>query len=373
MTTTSTGAPKGTPKQPPTRVGIVGTGGWAGAHAGSYHHTEGCTLRAVYDVNAERAAAFAARHGADVVAPDLDALLGEVDAVSVVVPDRFHAEVAIAALRARVHVLTEKPLATSLDEARAVAAEAQRAGAEGVVHMINLSKRNAACFGEAAGLVASGALGEIRHVHASYRQHWLAADTWRSWHDESFLWRCSTADGSGGVLGDLGPHMLDMATAIAGEARRIRCDLRTFPKMLDGRSVTEHRGKPLDANDTAIVEMELDAGPVALVQMTRWATGHPNSETIEVYGTEGGLMFDLAKGGHRLWITRGEARHAPDWTERVLPGAPSVQQRFIGAIRDAGPADPDILRGARVQAYLDACERSHASGTWTEVLPHVAG
>jgi predicted dehydrogenase len=350
------------------RIGIVGTGGMAGAHATTFRQIPGVELTACLDVVPGRAESYAQRYGVQGVAKNLDQLLDQVDAVSVVTPDRFHAAPSLATLRAGKHLLCEKPLTLTFDEARAVAAAATKAERRGVSHMVNFSYRGSAAFQKAIALVAAGKLGEVRHVHSYYLQSWLSCEIWKSWTREALLWRLQTAAGSGGALGDLGCHILDMTTAVAGDARRVRCDLRTFPKIAPGgKRVIAWKGKPLDANDTAVIEIEFVHGGLGLVHITRWATGHANSLRLEVHGTEGGLMFDLDRDYTKLDLSLGRDRHKCKWKTLTLKPTPNNWQRFIRAIRTGRPDQPDVIRGAQVQAVLDACERSAKSGRWEDV------
>jgi len=352
----------------PIRIGIVGTGGMANHHAKTFNTIPGVTLASCLDVVPERAREFAAKHNVARIAASLEELLDQADAVSVVTPDRFHAEPSIAALRAGKHLLCEKPLTVTLAEARRVAVAAQDASRQGVVHMIDFSYRASAAFQKAIQLVAGGALGEVRHVHSYYLQSWLTSDIWGNWSKEALLWRLQTAAGSGGALGDLGCHILDMTTAVAGEVKRARCDMRTFPKLAaDGGVVTEWQGRKLDANDTALIELELHNGATGVVQVSRWATGHANSLRLEVHGTTGALLFDLDRDPNQIDLCLDGDRHHLTWKSEKLPQAPNIWQRFIAAIQNRQPDQPDVLRGAQVQAYLDACERSAVSGRWEAV------
>ncbi len=350
------------------RVGIVGTGGMANYHADQFKKQAGVKLTSCLDVLPDRAKAYAEKHGVERVAKTLPELLEHVDAVAIVTPDRFHAEPALATLQAGKHLLCEKPLTVTLAEARQVAAAAKKAAKHGVIQMINFSYRGSAAFQKGIELVATGKLGAVRHVHSWYLQSWLAGKVWGGWQAEGLLWRLQTAAGSGGVLGDLGCHILDLTTAVAGEVARIRCNLRTFPKVTpDGQTVTEWQGKKLDANDTAIIEIEFTNGAVGVVQTTRWATGHGNSLRLEAHGTEGALMFDLDRDSAKIDLCLGASRDDCKWETETLPATPSNWERFIHAIHTGKPDQPDILRGAQVQAYLDACERSAQSGQWEAV------
>ncbi len=354
------------------KLGIVGTGGMANAHARCFKEIKGVEITTCHDVLPERAAAFAQKWEIKRVATSLNDLLDQVDAVSVVTPDRFHAQPSLAALRAGKHLMCEKPLAVTLAEARQVARAAESAHKKhGAQHLINFSYRNSSAFQEAIKLAQQGVLGEIHHVHSSYLQSWLSAAIWGGWQSEAMLWRLQTAKGSGGVLGDLGCHILDFTTAVAGELKAVRCNLSTFPKRDNqGRNVSQWKGVPLDANDTALIELHFAAGAVGLCHTSRWATGHANSVALEVHGTEGALRINLDEGYDKLNLCLGKARHKCEWKTKVIKSTPNNYARLIKAIRSGKPEQADLLRGAQIQAYLDACERSAAAGgTPTTIRP----
>jgi predicted dehydrogenase len=346
-------------------VGVIGTGNMAASHAAAYRKIEGVDVAACFDVDAERAAAFAAKQEIATVSQSVENLFGAVDAVSIVTPDRFHGTLTIAALAAGKHILCEKPLTLTLSEAEQVADAAREASARGVIHMVNFSYRASAAFQAAIALAKQGALGEIRHVHSHYLQSWLVNGFESATIGGGALWRLSTPLGSQGVLGDLGCHILDLTTACTEDLRAIRCDLRNYRKRIDGVPASSVNGHPLDANDTAIVEFELAGGGVGVCHTTRWATGRGNSIRLEAHGTEGALRFDLDADPDtiEIWGADGEK----SWTAKKLAKTPTNYERFIGSIRSGVQDQPDIVRGARVQAYLDACERSAASRQWETV------
>ena len=345
------------------RIGIVGTGGMANGHADAFKAIPGVTLAACLDVVPGRGEAFAAKHGIAKVATDLDGLLADVDAVSVVTPDRFHADPSLKILAAGRHLLCEKPLAVTLDEARAVARAAAKAGRKGVKHMVNFSYRRSAAMQKAITLMEQGKLGALRHVHSMYLQCWLAQPVWGHWTEEAWLWRIQQAAGSAGVLGDVGCHILDLTTAVAGEVEAVRCTLATFPKFTkQGEAVTTYKGKVLDANDSAVIELCFKGGALGVVHTTRWATGHANHLRCEVHGTDGAMQFDLDAGYDVLNTCLGKDAVKNTWKATTLKPTPSNYQRFITAIKTGVNPQSDVFRGAQVQAYLDACFRSAASG-----------
>ena len=354
----------------PIRYGLIGTGGAAALHVKWLAPVPDLKLHACVDALPEKAHAFATANGVAHVASSLDELFERCDAVAVTAPDAQHADLTLRALAAGKHVLCEKPLTTTLEDARRVARAGREAfDARGVVSMINFSKRNAPALQAAIRIAEAGQLGEVRHFSAAYLQSWLVDERWGKWSDPWLLWRLCKSSGCGGVLMDLGVHALDFATAVAGDAVRVRCSLKTFPKIRGGESYTSWNEVPLDQDDTAIVEVETARGATGVVQTTRWATGRSNHERLEVFGTNGALAFDLGRSQDQLDVCSGPAAQTGQWAALPAEPGPTILHRFADAIRTGRPAHPDLARGAQVQAYLDACARSATSGRWETVEP----
>ncbi len=353
----------------PIKIGIVGTGSMAGEHAARYQQVRGASLHACMDLVPERAAAFAEKHGFRHHVTSVDDVLNEVDAVSIVTRDDGHVPIAVKAVKAGVHVLCEKPLALSLADARRLMKVYLPARRKGLVGMINFSHR-AGHFYAAQDLVRKGRLGELRYVRSNYLQGWISSDYWGNWASDTWIWRLQTALGSMGALGDIGCHVLDFTTGVAGPIEKLRCMLSTHPKVLpSGRRVTKRAGHDLDSNDTAIVELIYENGASGLTDVTRWATGVPNSVNLEVYGTEGALMCGHGNTtqGTYMRVCLGEKRHVSEWQEHRYKVAPDNWDRFIKAIRTGEHPQPDLLRGAEIQGYLDAGERSAKSGAFEKI------
>lgn len=353
----------------PIRVGIIGTGAAGRAHAAAYRSVPGVTLAACFDLNTERATAFAETFGFERVCSSVAELIEHVDAASVVTPDVAHAEPTLELLGADVHTLCEKPLTTTMADAHRVAEAARAATARGVMHLINFTKRTHPGVQEMIEIARSGALGEVLTAIGGYQQSWLAQDAWGHWSKEHWLWRLKKP---GGSLIDLGPHTLDLLTAVVGPPTRMRCDVATMPKSLDGERVDSFEGEPLDADDIATQQIELANGGVALLQQSRWSTGHADRVWLEISGTEGAVRFDNEEAHGYLWTCLGTpAIHERRWEHRPVRASASQPARLIEAIRTAAPAQPDLIRGAEVQAMLDACHRSIASGGWE--VPETVG
>ena len=346
------------------RLLILGTGSMARIHAEAFAAIPGVALAAAVDTRPDALATFAATHGIPRTFGQLEDALAwsRFDAVANVTPDSAHHATTLPVLAAGKHVLCEKPLATNAADASEMAKAAARAG---VVNMVNLSYRNVPALQQAARMVAEGAIGPIRHFEASYLQSWLTQAAWGDWRTEpQWLWRLSTAHGSRGVLGDVGVHILDFATFIAGQdATEVSARLATFDKAPDGR-IGPYR---LDANDSAALLLRLTGGALGVVHATRFATGHLNDLRLRIHGDEGGLDVRFENAVSQLDACLGEDRTTATWRTVDCPPVPTTYQRFIAAIRGEAVPDPGFARGASLQRLLDRAEQSH--GRQSRILP----
>jgi len=343
----------------PVRVLIVGTGGMANAHAEAYAAMPGVEIVGGVDRNPENLHAFNAKHG---ITHAFDSVIealtwGEFDAVSNVTPDAVHFPTTMPLLSAGKHVLCEKPLAVSHAEALQMADVAHAAG---VVNMVNLTYRNIPAVMEAADLVASGAIGAVRHFEASYLQSWLTQPAWGKWNEEAqWLWRLSSKHGSLGVLGDVGVHILDFATFVAGaDTAQISCRLRTFDKAPGGR-IGEYE---LDANDSATMQVQLTNGAVGVLHATRMASGHLNDLRLRIFGTTGGLDVRWENNQSILRACLVPDLIAGTWQDMPVPPVKTNYVRFIEAVRKGQQVLPDFARGAVLQQALGAALASDFDG-----------
>jgi len=344
---------------PPTRVLILGAGDWAAQHVREYTAMGGSTVVAAVDNRPDTLAAFLAAHDIERGFASLEDALawGAFDAASNVTPDAVHHPTTLALLAAGKHVLCEKPLAPDQALARDMAEAAATAG---VVNAVNLRYRAVPAFATAQAMVAAGRIGAVRHLEAGYLQSWLMQPRWGDWKtDPTWLWRVSSAHGSTGVLGDVGIHILDLAAFVAGgDPVDLSCRLKTFDKMPGGR-IGEY---VLDANDSAVMHLELDNGAIGTVTATRFAAGHHNDLYVRVYGDDGGVEAGYENETWQLRACLGEDATTATWRDVPTPAVPTIWERFIGAIREGGKVEPDFARGAAVQRWLDDAIASDRRG-----------
>jgi predicted dehydrogenase len=340
----------------PTRIAILGTGGMANVHAENFAKNKDCQVVAAADVDLARARKFAKKHGIPQAFQGSDALLAGVDfdAVSIVTPDAFHAPLALQCLKAGKHVLCEKPLALNAPDANRMVTAARKAG---VIAMVNLSYRDWPAIQAVAKLVRKGTLGEIRHVEASYLQAWLVSSSWGNWRTTpAWLWRLSSGHGSKGVLGDVGVHIVDFATFPVGPISSLFCRLKTFPKA-PGNRIGEYK---LDANDSAIINLEFQNGALGTIHTTRWCGGHANRLHLKIAGTKGSVDIDSDRTTTGYRICSGANLHKDLWKDVEAPATPTNYLRFVRAIRSGKQDQPDFVAGAEAQKVLDACIASDA-------------
>ncbi|HEY8744000.1 MAG TPA: Gfo/Idh/MocA family oxidoreductase, partial [Chloroflexota bacterium] len=184
-------------------LGLFGYGFIAGAHMAGLRRIPEFQVHAVCGPNPERAKAFATQHAISTVVADPEALLHDprIDAVIIDTPDSFHAPLVLAAAAHRKHIFCEKPLATSLDEARAMVNAVRQAD---VRTLMGFSNRWNPFFLQVRDLLAAGHFGAVYHVHSQNFNAGLLGPK------PSFTWRTDPARAGSGILGDLGAHAIDL-------------------------------------------------------------------------------------------------------------------------------------------------------------------
>lgn len=335
------------------RLGIIGTGGMANGHAQSFKAIRGVQVTSCCDIVPGKAQAFAERHGIKKAYTDYAEMLDveKLDAVTCVTADLQHAEVSLAVIAKGLHILCEKPLASTLADAKRMADAAQRAG---VINMVNFSYRNSCGLQKAAEQVRAGKIGRVIHVESSYLQSWLVNRAWGDWRENTALtWRLSTKHGSLGTLGDIGCHILDMTTFLCGQPiAELTCNLATFDKGIPGNAIGEY---VFDANDSFAATVRFANGALGTVHSSRWASGHANSLRVRVYGDKGAVEVDLDRDWNSYRLCAGKDVEKFVWKDVPCKPTPTNYQRFITSIKTGKPDVNDFANGACIQAYLDGC------------------
>lgn len=298
-------------------LGLIGTGFMGKTHALAYRAARAVfgdlpevRLELLCDTPREMAQEMAAQFGFAEATDDWRRLVVDprVDIVSITAPNGLHRDIALAAIAAGKHVHCEKPLALDLDAAREMEEAARRAGVKTMVGY-NYAKNPA--FTHAQRLIAEGAIG--RPVH------------FRGWVDEDYQadpelawsWRSRRADAGLGALGDLGCHLVAMATGLMGPIDSLVADTQIIHET---RPLRDGTGRAAVENeDTASAILRFGSGAQGTLCTSRSAWGRKNRLDWEVHGTEGMITFAQERM-NELRLYRNEGEPARQGFTTILTG-----------------------------------------------------
>jgi predicted dehydrogenase len=245
------------------------------------------TMHTVVGRNATELGEFAARWGWQQHTTDWHSAVtaDDIGLVDIGTPNNVHAEQAIAALEAGKHVACEKPLAGTLDDARAMAAAA--ADATGTTS-VWFNYRRVPAVALAHRLVAAGKIGRVYHVRASYLQSWGGPDT-------PLLWRFQGDIAGSGAHGDLNAHIIDAVRFVTGE-EIVTVEGAIEHTFIEERAVLEGATKgPSTVDDAVLFLARLSGGGVASFEASRLATGYHNANRFEIHGERGAVRFNFER------------------------------------------------------------------------------
>ena len=380
----------------PLRVGMVGYAFMGAAHSHAWRTAPRFfdlplqpQLAAVAGRNPDAVQAAARTLGWDSAETDWRRLIerDDIDLIDICTPGDTHAEMAIAALEAGKHVLCEKPLANSVEEAERMTAAADSAAARGVFAMCGFSYRRTPALALAKRYVDEGRLGEIRHVRAQYLQDWLSDA------DAPLTWRLDKAKSGSGSLGDIGAHSIDAAQWITGQSIvGVSALLETFVRDrpvggdfvgLGGHGATGadvERG-PVTVDDAAIFSARFEDGAgsgtaIGVFEATRFALGRKNAMRLEVTGSKGSWAFDVEDmnilwfydgadpdaGFRRILVTEPHHPYTGNWWptghglgyEHAFTHQVVDLVEAIAAGKQPAPSFADALQVQRVLAAVEA-------------------
>ncbi|MBO6900292.1 MAG: Gfo/Idh/MocA family oxidoreductase [Rhizobiaceae bacterium] len=383
----------------PIRLGMVGGG--QGAFIGAVHRIasridgEFQLVAGALSSDPKRAAASAAELGieADRSYPSFAAMAKAeakrtdgIEAVAIVTPNHVHWPAARAFLEAGIHVICDKPLTSTLADAKKLAALVKKSGR---LFVLTHNYTGYPMVRQAREMVQSGKLGNIRLVHAEYPQDWLTTDLEKTGQKQA-SWRTDPKQsGAGGATGDIGTHAYNLARFVSGlELDALSADLDAFVK-----------GRRVDDNAHVMLRFKKKgAAPAAkgMIWASQVAPGNENALKLRIYGEKGGLEWEQEHPNH-LWytpfgeekrlITRGGAGagDAAARVSRVPPGHPegyfegfaNIYAEAARAIRAARPKSgkldknvifPTADDGVEGVAFVDACVKSaKANAKWTKL------
>jgi predicted dehydrogenase len=260
-----------------------------------------------------------------------------VDLVSIVTPNHAHFGPALAFVEAGFHVVVDKPMVQTDEEAQALVKAVEE---KGVVFGVTYNYTGYPMVKEARHWVRSGELGQIRRVVVEYRQGWLSEKV-EDRGVKQAEWRTDPArSGIAGAVGDIGSHCENLVSYITGlEIQALCADLTTFVE-----------GRRLD--DDASVLLRFKGGAKGVLWVSQVAAGEENGLSVRVYGTKGGLLWNqespnvlrflplhgpvqvFRRGDGSLCEAAGRATHLPPGhPEGFVEAFGNIYMNIIGAIR----------------------------------------
>jgi predicted dehydrogenase len=371
----------------PLRTAVVGTGFIGRVHV-RCARLAGAEVVGVVASSSERSADAAKSLGvARAYASGLEAAQDkDVDVIHICTPNSLHMEVAKAALESGKHVVCEKPLATSLQDAVALTELAKRKGLVGTVPFIN---RFHPMVREARARVQSDETGKLYLIQGSYLQDWLmqAGDT--NWRVDA------AAGGASRAFADIGSHLCDLLEWITGE--RFTSLVATLGTPIAERSAAASRvafqasgevgeTKPVSTEDVACLILRTNRGTLASLTISQVSAGRKNRLWFEIDGAKQSAMFDL-ESPEQLWLGRREgmtllvrdpSQGSPEHRRLAFLPAGHAQgwgDCFEAFVRDSYAAMrgethaglPTFADGARSMSIVEAVLRSSASNQWTAI------
>ncbi len=303
-----------------------------------------------------------------------------IEAVSIVTPNHVHYEAAKEFLRRGIHVICDKPLTSTLADAKKLKKVADESGA---LFVLTHNYTGYPMVRQAREMIANGELGDLRVVQVEYAQDWLT-EAVEATGAKGAVWRTDPAQsGLGGATGDIGTHAFNLASFVTGlTLDSLAADLDSFVE-----------GRRLD--DNAHVMLRFAGGAKGMLWCSQVAPGNENALRLRVYGTKGGIewaqedpnyLWFTPFGEQKRLITRGGAGvgSATPRVTRVPAGHPegyleafatiyseaanAIEAHRNGKKPDSAVIYPTVDDGLKGVAFIDACVRSsQKNGVWVKL------
>jgi predicted dehydrogenase len=373
----------------PIQVGLIGLGFIGKMHATAYRDIPLCfsdpavtaNLAAVLRSNLHTETEFMREVGFGLATSDMEEFLHvPLDVVDVCSPNMLHKEQVERALARGIHVYCEKPLALNLGEAREMVQMAKDAGV--LTHMAFVF-RYLPGIHQMKTMLTRGEIGEV----LNFRGHMFHGSYLNP--ERPMSWRLRSAEAGGGVLVDLGVHMFDLVHTLLGRVSRVKTLVKTFISERPSSRDSAIKEK-VDVDDWAHCTLELENGVVGVVEVTRMAAGAEQDYSLEIFGSQGSLAFDVREPTtvSHFDIKKGY------WTKGIIdrstmPGGRPIETLwpptkfsqgmmtnahlacaydFLQCIAEGKPSTVDFSVGLASQEVLEACYLSARKGeTWVKL------
>ncbi|MCP2034550.1 putative dehydrogenase [Planomicrobium sp. HSC-17F08] len=348
------------------------------------------TMKVICGRNTEAVSAAAEQFGWAEHTSDWKELVSrdDIDLIDINAPSNAHKEIAVAAAKAGKHLYCEKPLALSLSDSREMLEAAEKSG---VKHMVGFNYRFAPAVILAKRLIDEGRLGDIYHFRAWFLQDWLVDP------DFPLAWRMQKEIAGSGAHGDLGAHLIDMSHYLIGDIKEVIGMSETFikerplPEETGGLSATSGNKAemgPVTVDDATLFLARFVNGALGSFEATRFATGHRSTNSFEINGSKGSVIFDFERmnelqvyfnddkedvqGFRRVMATDTAHAYAGVWWPAGHPIGyehtfTHAFVEFLDAIEEDRQPVPNFNDGVKCQQVLEAVELSVQERKWIDV------
>jgi len=363
-------------------IGIVG-----GGYMGKAHAVAMAAVAAVFDTRlrprleiictttVQGAAAKARQFGFARSTADWRELVADprIEAVVIASPQETHMEIALAAFAAGKHVFCEKPLGLGLAESRVMLDAARQSGR---VHMTGFNYIRTPASQLARQIIAAGEIGDITWFRGEHTEDFCADP------DQPASWR--TRGKANGNMGDLAPHIINAALALAGPIRSICADIDTVHKTRPSSSGPE----AVTNDDQGHLMCRFESGVMGHLFISRVATGRKMGYAYEIFGTKGSIRFDQ-EDQNALWLYKTDAPQGRQGFTKILTGPEHPDYKafclgpghgtgyqdqiiieardFLEAIASGTPAWPTFEDGHMVNRIIEAAWASQHRRGWIDV------
>lgn len=371
-------------------VGLLGCGFMGRTHANAYRRLPNFfdseyqpVLKAIGDVNAEKAKAFAQRWGFESIETDWRKLVEreDIDLVDICLPNNVHAEVAIAAAKAGKMIICEKPLAMNGQQGALMVKAVEKAG---VPNFISYNYRRFPAVTLAKKLIDEGKLGRVFHYRAKFLQDWTISKDLPQGGDA--LWRLDVKVAGSGVTGDLLAHCIDTAIWLNGPITEVCAMTETFIK--ERKHQLTGKVEKVGIDDACAFLARFANGSLATFESTRYARGHKALYTFEINGEHASIFWDLhdshrlqyfehrdpgyIRGWRSIHVTDGDHPYMNKWW---VPGLTIGYEHsfvhqladFLEGVATGKPASPTFKDALQTQYVCDAVLASGRSRKWEKV------
>jgi predicted dehydrogenase len=298
-------------------------------------------------------------------------------------PNNVHADPCIMAAEAGKHILCEKPLARTPEEAQAMLDAVEKAG---VKHMVAFNYRFVPAVRQIRNLIDSGALGQIYHWRAVYLQEWIMPH-----YGTPKIWRLDKSVAGSGAMGDLGTHIIDLAHYLVGDIKSVAGMTKTFIKERDIEG--EENKWQVDVDDAFVAAVEFANGAVGSLEATRFAGGRKNYNCFEINAEKASIRFNLermneleifwvgsepketqgftnvmvSEGYHPWWENWWPQGHIIGWEHTFVHEVTHLLDCIVND-KEVGPHGATFLDGYKADVVAAAIQKSASTKRQVDII-----